>query len=459
MRYELVSPEEINIRESKGIVKDLYDPIMKIREPLSEYKVMLELIQQDPTLARAFDIIVDFATHRGFDFIGGSKDKRDKLRTLFDTLNFKQVLPNLIYSLLYYGDAFLELRRHNSKTPTELWVLETTEMRIVYDEHGKVLGYVQRPFNMAGMSEEQVLEEENKEMEDGTTQGIPFLEKDVIHFRMKWIGSQVYSYNPSESISTVASTKLYASNYLMKIFMNMPPRYLAHLAGVGKSDYQFAKKEFQAAKTNFTHTIAFSRSNDPQSKLQLQKIEPPYDKELIEIIKYLNNEVLKITGVPRSWLEESGTENRGVTEAEQRPFDVKIMSIHRNILEPSINRKLLPALGSSKKPKETKSNLAFRFNEISRKGEMEILDNVKKLKEMGLKHEAVVTYLDERGVLGLDPDDFEDLEAKNAELAKDKDSFPSRKPMNKSMKDMTQNRNVAGVSDKSGAKMRKEATA
>ena len=146
MRYELISPESISIRESQGIVKDLYDPVMKIREPLSEYKVMLDLVRRDPTLARAFDIIVDFATHRGVDFIRGSKKTRDRLRKLFDDLNFKQVLPNLIYSLLYYGDAFLELRRNNSKTTNELWVLETTEMRIVHDEHGKVLGYVQRPF-------------------------------------------------------------------------------------------------------------------------------------------------------------------------------------------------------------------------------------------------------------------------------------------------------------------------
>ncbi len=398
MRFELVSPETINIRESQGFVKDIYDPVIRVREPLSEYRVMLDLVKRDPTLARAFDIIVDFATHRGLDFIRGTEKERDKLRNLFNnTLNIKQVLPNLIYSLFYYGDAFLELRRNGSKTtPNELWVLETTEMRIIYDEHGKVLGYVQRPFNMSGMTDEQVLKEELKDMGGGKTQGIFFDADEVIHFRMKWIGSQVYSYNPNESIGTVASAKLYANNYLMNIFMNMPPRYIAHLAGVGEPQYKKAKAEFQSAKTNYKKVIAFSRSNDPQSKLQLQKIEPPYDKTLIEIMQWLSNEVLKITGVPRSWIEESGVENRGVTEAEQRPFDVKIMALHRNILEPPINRILLPALGFSKKAKDSDTKVLCRFNEISRKGEKEILENVKVLKEMGLKHEAVVSYLDER---------------------------------------------------------------
>jgi len=449
MRFELVSPETIEIRESAGLVKDIYDPVVRVREPLSEYKVMLDLIQRDPTLSRAFDIIVDFATHRGFDFTGGDKKKRETLRNLFDNLDFKRVLPNLIYSLVYYGDAFLELRKTSSKTPNELWVLETTEMRIIYDEHGKVLGYVQRPFNMAGISEDAILEKEK-------VQGIFFKEADVIHLRMKWVGSQVYSYNPNQSISTVASAKLYATNYLMNIFINMPPRYVAHLAGIGKKDYASAKKEFQSAKTNYKKTIAFSRSNDPQSKLQVLKIEPPYDKELIDIIKYLNNEVLKITGVPRSWLEESGTENRGVTEAEQRPFDVKIMALHRNVLEPVFNKKLLPALGYSKKSAGTDTHLAFRFNEISRKGEKEILENLRVLKEMGLTHEGVVRYMEERGILGLDEDDFEepiDPTGMGGGIPKPKDAFPSRQKMNKSTQDMTQNRNEAGVSDNSAKKM------
>ncbi len=459
MRFELVSPETFEIRESRGIVKDLYDPAIRVREPLSAYRVMLDLIRSDPTLATAYDIIMEFACSRGYDFTGGSKDKREELRTLFDeTLNFKQVLPNIIYSLFYYGDVFLELRRNNSKTPNELWVLETTEMRIVYDLHGKVSGYVQRPFNMAGLTDEGVLKKEGEtNPETGTTNGIPFDAKEVIHFRIKWIGSQVYSYNPNEPISTAASTGLYCGNYLMNIFMNMPPRYVAHLAGVGRSDYMAAKKEFLSTKTNYTKTIVFTRSNDPQSKLELKKIDPPYDKELIEIKKYLAGEVLKITRVPRTWVEKEGTENRGVGESLNLPFETRIHYIHRNVLEPSFNRELMKALGYFKKPAKGTRKLRLRFNEPSRKGETEILANAKTLKGFGLKNEALVDYLDDRGILGIDPDDFEEpmdqFGAPTGGLPKDKNSFPSREKMNPAIKDMTQNRNEAGVSDSSAKKM------
>lgn len=448
MRFELVTPELIQTRESLGLVKDIYDPASTVREPLSEYRTMLDLIHRDGTLATAYDIVVDFATHRGFDFIGGDKEKRDELRELFENLNFKQVLHNLMYSLCYYGDGYLELRRNQSATPNELWVLEATEMRILYDSHGKVDGYVQRPFNMSGMSEKDIRAKEGTP--EHPMQGIFFSPDEVIYFRMKWIGSQVYSYNPNTPIATEASTKLYAGNYLMNIFINMPPRYVAHLAGISKKDYESAKKEFQSTKTNYKKTIAFSRSSDPKSKMDLKKIEAPYDETLINIIKWLNNEIIKVTRVPRLWLEESRSENRSAAEVEQRPFDVRIQSIHRTMLEPSINTKLLKALGYYKK-KEGKSKLRIKFNEISRKGEKEIIANAGMLRNMGLKPKALVTYLDERGILGLDPTDFE-----KQQIKKDMELNESRARMDKGTEDIKSRLDEKGVSAGSELKMKEE---
>ena len=441
MRFHLQVPEQIQIRESQGFVKDIYDPTSSVRTPLSEYKTFLDLIHRDGTLATCYDIITEFTTYRGFDFIRGDKSKRDKLRNLFENdLNFKQVLPNIIYSLLYYGDCFLELRKNNSKTTNELWVLETTEMRIEHDKNGKVSHYIQRPFNMSGMTDEEAKTAEKE-------QGVFWTPDEVIHFRMKWIGSQVYSYNPNEPISQVASTKLYAGNYLMNIFINMPPRYVAHLAGVSLTDYNNAKRDFQAAKTNYKKTIAFTRSSDPNSKLTINKIEPPYDQTLLDIMKYLNNELLKITRVPRTWVEGSQAENRGVGESLNLPFEVHIRYIHSNILEPPINRKLMKELGEE--VKDIKSP-QLRFNEISRKAELEIIQNAGYLRNAGMKSEAYVRYLDERGILGFEPDDFEEMQQQD-----DMDLSPSRKRMDKGVDSMTQNRDEAGVSDSKDVKRKK----
>ena len=67
---------------------------------------------------------------------------------------------------------------------------------------------------------------------------------------------------------------------------------------------------------------------------------------------------------------------------------------------------------------------------------------------MGLKPKALVNYLDRRGILGIDPTDFE-----KTQIKKDMELNDSRQRMNQGMEDMTQNRNEAGVSDSSAIKM------
>jgi len=241
----------------------------------------------------------------------------------------------------------------------------------------------------------------------------------------------------------------------MNLFRNMPPRYVAHLAGISKKDHESAKQEFRSTKTNYSKTIAFSRSSDPASKLQIQKIDAPYDKELIEIIEWLSSEMLKVTRVPRTWVEKAGTENRGIGENINQPFEVYIQSIHRSILEPIINRRLIPAVlgkeDSSDKEKSLskgvgKQKVSMRFNEVTRKGEKEILMNAGLLRDMGLKQEALVRYLDERGILGLDPNDFEE-----EQIAKNIDLNPSRARENKSTDKMADKLDSTGVS-KNGEK-------
>ena len=430
-------------------MKDIYDPASAVRQPLSEYRTFLDLVHRSDTLASCYDIMVEFSTYRGFDFIRGDRAKRDKLRFLFEhTLNFKQVLPNILYTLVYYGDCFLELRKKESSTPNELWVLETTEMRIRYDNHGLVEGYVQRPFSLTGLTDEEILEKEGTPEEPN--QGIFFEPDEVIHFRMKWIGSQVYSYNPNEPISQIASTGLYAGNYLMNIFLNMPPRYVAHLAGVSLTDYNNAKRDFQSAKTNYKKTIAFTRSSDPNSKLTLNKVEAPFDAELINIMKWIDEKLVRITRVPKTWVVGSDSENRGVGESIQLPFEVHVHYVHGNVIEPNINRILLPALGYEVTEGNFKESPQFKFNEISRKGEMEILQNVGLLRDMGLKPEALVSYLDERGILGLDEDDFEKIQ-----FQKNKELNPSRQRMNPATDSMTQNRDESGVSQSKDVKRKK----
>src|SRR3990167_6320524 len=474
MEFTLVQPDSIQTRDSAGYVKDIYDPAVSVRQPLSEYRTMLDLVHSSDVLASAYDITVEFLTYRGWDFIRGTKEKRREMRKKLESLNFSQVIPNVSYGLLYYGDSFLEIVKGKDGAASELHPLETTEMRIIYDKHGNVEGYVQRPFNLQGLDESAILTKEKAiDPSTGETYGVFWKPEEVIHFRMKWIVSQFYSYNPNEPIGTPSATKLYIGNYLMNIFMNLPPRYVAHLAGISKSDYELAKQEFRSSKTNYKKTIAFSRSNDPQSKLQIQKVDAPYDETLLKVKDHIDRQIIRITRVPSHWVLESGTENRGIGESIQLPLQVHLKYIHRNVLEPQINLKLVPSLEAkdisltitSKSDADAKvsdeDQVEFKFNELSVKTEGEILANLQILQGMGLKPEAMARYLDFNGILGFDEDDFIELSMVPGKAVgmipsaagSKAGAKASGKKMDKSMQDMTQNVDSSGVSEESTRKM------
>jgi hypothetical protein len=442
---EDVFEPELGLRSSLGFVKDTHDSSTRVRNPLGDYQTMLDLLRRDPVIMTAFNIFVKASLSRGFDFIQGSKKQRNDARELFEDLNWLGVDSNLKYQSLNYGDAFLELRKQDSRgRPDELWPLESTEMRINYDVHGKIpddKAYVQRPFNITSDMTTGDVEEQER------THGQWFSKEQVIHFRTVWIGSQVYSYIPMESASTAISSKLFSTNYLMNIFNNMPPGYLAHLAGGSEKARKTLKTELQSTKTNYKRRIAVSSSPDVQSKLQIQKLDPPYDTQLLDVIRYFRREILMLTHVPQSWVEESAGENRGITESEQRPFDIAVKYFQMNPYEMNVNRHVMPLLGFKTKGTEAKKKIKFKYNALHHKEEKEILLNASMLQNFGAKPEALVRYLDNRGILGFDPTDFDVMQ-----MGKNMETNPSRQRMDKSTDTMTNKLDSQGVSAQGKAK-------
>src|SRR3990167_10428177 len=129
-------------RSSQGIVKDFYssasDPSSSFNPPPYLYKTLMDMVMADPILFTAVNLTVDLVTYRGYSFIGKNERAIKEAYDLFENkLDFDQVIDNITWQLITYGDAFLEIRWNKSKTEVmELHPLETSEMRIKFDEHG-----------------------------------------------------------------------------------------------------------------------------------------------------------------------------------------------------------------------------------------------------------------------------------------------------------------------------------
>jgi len=365
---------EIDIRTSRGIVKDWnLGQNNKVQEPIANYDILLDMFRNDEIVARCSEIISEWGSYRGFDFIRGTKSQRDKARKKFKELKLQSILPNILLTQVIYGDTFIEKRKKNGKLD-ELFVLETTSIKIKYDKHGKVEKYIQN---------------------ENTVDEVPFTADQIIHIPSIQIGSNVYSYTPFEPIASGYATKKYGENYIKDILINMPPMLKAHLKGASKEQRAILKAEIQRVKVAKARTLVSYGTES--SDLDLEIISPDFKNGILEILNWFETKVLRRFGVPAVWVQKVDTDNRGNAEATIRPFEVKICSMHQGIAQ-KFNQELLPDLKLGE--------VALKFNLISDKIEAEVMGNVMLMKEMGLKPEALIRYLDDRGLMGFDKTDF-----------------------------------------------------
>ncbi|MEA2035888.1 MAG: phage portal protein [Nanoarchaeota archaeon] len=365
---EYITTEELNIRASSGIVKDYYKESHDntVSSP-TDYNLLLDMCESDPVLTTALDTTVDVGSAHGFRFLGKNNRTTKELQELFeDTLDFDLVSQNIMYSMLIYGDAFLEIRKLDG-APSELHVLETTEMKIQYDKHGEILGYIQTPIS----------EPSSK---------VHFSVDDVVHFKLKSIGSRVYSYTPLKSIMRDYSTNKFANSYLANIFKNFPPRLLYVLKTANKEQTKMFIENLKRAKnTPHKDLVGWGEIETKETGVF------DFSKGLVEILNHLRTSILMITKVPPIWIGIPDNSNRSNSEAQIRSFETRIKSVQNKIAS-AINKQLLPALGFSPK------NVKFAFNSFSLMEEKSIMNNAKVMKDIGIDDDSVLDYILARGI-------------------------------------------------------------
>lgn len=417
----------IDMRASRGYVREYSPGPDQTPTAISEddARVFLDMIRSDPIIATAFEIITDFAVSPGYDFYPiddtalAKKEAEEAKKYFSEKINFDEIQENMFYSLNLYGNLFVEMV---GDKPTEVHVLDSLITVPKYDKHGTMTGYKQKFPAPEGKDPEWRMDE-------------------VMYFRLKKIGSKVESYMPLEPINRNFSTYIYANNYLLQIFKNIPPRLIYYL----KNASEPARREFIA-------------------NLKLARVDPSVDlvargevgttitnidifDGLFKVLKYLRQQILMITRVPPvliGLIDAEGA-NRGNSEAQTAGFEITIKRLHQTI-EQQINSQLMKKLGFNR--------CKFKYNPPSIKDEKRVLENANILAAMGMKKGALAKFLSERGIK-VSATDFEE----QTDVAMPKDQFPSRKREDKATGDMSNNVGAAGVSNTKDATSKMEVRA
>lgn len=419
-------------RASKGAVKDYWTSVnngtTEYKDPPYMYDILMDMVEADPSLFAATSLTVDLATHKGYSFEGKNARDIERAQKLFDdTLDFDEVIDNILWQLLIYGDAYLEVRWNQSKTEVkELNPLETTEMVLNYDEHGEISEYIQQPKGK------------------GKEHWIRFKPDEVIYFRHYWVGTQVQSRSPFKSISRSYAAKVDANNYLRSLFRNVPPKIVYFLKNANEKQRKLFIENLVRAKTNPNMDI-IAQGEAFESKV----LQSKFDDGLMPILAYLQKQVLMVTRVPPHWIGMLEGANRGIGENVVIPYETKIKKIQQKVAS-QLSKELLPKLKLS--------NLKFKWNPISLLDEKTIVEIMNTMKAMMMDGETIIEYGRDHGLELRAEAEIENpmedmIENGVGGAQKQSDNAPSRKGADKKNGSMTSTVNQKGVSEAGGKKL------
>jgi len=378
------------------------------------YKLLYKMYKEDPVVNSAINLTKDFVVGDGWELIGdeGSELHRKRIERVLNKNNFTNTLNDLVLCLLIYGDAYLELVRHEDSrhkfvsecdiakhsdnigsfgvhewteelgvkkcfvgdnevskdvfekqwnyeykqkfgTVKKMVPMEPSSVRVDYNEHGEPIKYIQRVLHRR----------------------VDFYPDEIVHFSLNKIGARVYGHSPMQSLLVTLQAKQNAENYTNDFFKRgAMPRMVYVLPGNYQKDMV----------DRFKNTLA---TLQPQQdvvltggqEVKVQEVAPHNsDMQFIELLKYLRLNILIALQVPPSMIGISEGANRSNSTVQMQAFDRRVHAL-KSIIADILNWQLFTTenFGSD--------NVVFKFQDKN------VRENLLKAQEAQLLSSMVAT--------------------------------------------------------------------
>ncbi|MBR9707216.1 MAG: phage portal protein [Candidatus Diapherotrites archaeon] len=364
------SDEALIERASKSWLKHWYgsytEPPKKGFSPQvpieKQPSVLFDMYKFDATVFGTVNTFVNKTISNGYGVKGKNKQLVEAGRKKLDDLDFEIILPNVLRNMVVYGDAFMELE-YEGETVIALHIPETTEMEILSDEHGDVVGYQQR---------------------HGGKDPVNFSVDEMIHFSWLDFGSRLFGMTPMETLKGIVITKKYAESFNKTKFQNYAPRMAWLAKNASNEQVEQLIDSLTMAKDNPHKDIVV------QGDIEFKPLmETSDDVNFIELQRFLREQILMTLQVPPIMMGLPDNSNRSNSEAQMRAFESNVRSLQRPV-EHCVTKNLFPLLGLK--------NLVFRFSPLDKRNEKEDLEIAAGLKELGVDDQTILEFLKDAGL-------------------------------------------------------------
>lgn len=412
------------LRASSGFVKDYYDltnelgPKFAPNPDEETLDAFLDIYKKDAIVAGAVDTVSE-ETVRNEGFFIGSKSATERAERLFTRLDFYEVAEKHVRSQHIYGDSFIEITNNEDNGELEIHNLETTEMFIEYNKHGKIIRYVQRPWSI-----------KNSSLDLGEPMAT-WSPEEVCFVPLKPLGSKVRSHFPLEPALRSLTAREYGHYFLETVFKNFKPQTIY------STDNNISPEQTKGL-------LAAIRACDKDPSKKLLSIGPltvantgmyDFKKDIVDILNYLRQEILSVTKVPGVYVGITDGANRGMGEFQANAFNGHLIKLQRQVEK--IGNKILKRAGIKAR---------FRMKPPSVKSQTDIIDMAKKLRDMGYGDDTITPFLYNNGI---DVDISAKFEQEN-EVSMD--DYESRQGSGKGVTEGKYNLDSTGRSDEGKAK-------
>lgn len=280
------------------------------------YTALEAVYKKESWVRAAVDVITRTATSNGYRLVAEdtqeqvdpkSKEFAPIISLLakpnpYDT--FEELLAEICIDLHIYGDAYLEIVRDKYGNPVALYNIYVPSIRVLVDEHGTILGYIQKPMGL---------------LTSGDSKVVKFEPNEIAHFRLPNPGNEVYGLSPIESLDAVIETDLYAQEYNRNFFKNHAvPRLHVDLGNCTlpqlKRIREYFAKEFQG--TSNAHKTIVTEGGAKVTPIGTK----PNDMEFLNQRKFSRDEICAVFGVPPMKLGIFEDVNRASAQESDKSF-------------------------------------------------------------------------------------------------------------------------------------------
>ena len=233
------------------------------------------------------------------------------------------ILEGIVTDLGIYGNAYIEVVKGMDGLPKEIWNLDATSMRVKYDDHGYIIGYVQRIGQHI----------------------VQFLPDQVIHFKLNSRGSTQYGLSPIETLLSTVDTDLKTQIYTTKYYENFgAPKGLFKMKNA--TPEQVRRNRLYLA-TQVSGIENSHRNLMLEGDVEFQTISSEFkDTASLEVRRFLREEVFAVYGVPPSKVSviESGNIGGGMGSTQDDGFNKETVYPMQNKIAGKITLQLVRAL-------------------------------------------------------------------------------------------------------------------